>query len=135
MGRWRLTQYSYSRVDLWIKCPYHYRLRYIERLHEIPRLDADSPLILGHALHKGIESGEQAMEKDYYDSYPVITNEQVNEMMKLQLLLPKVNAQLSAFKGCKFQHEYPIYTSDFIGFADLIITAPDGTSTVIDFKY
>lgn len=135
MGRCRLTQYSYSRVDLWTKCPYHYRLRYIEKLHEIPRLDADSPLILGHALHKGIESGEQAMEKDYYDSYPVITNEQVNEMTKLQLLLPKVNAQLSAFKGCKFQHEYPIYTSDFIGFADLIITAPDGTSTVIDFKY
>lgn len=102
---------------------------------EIPKLDANSPLILGHALHKGLESGEAAMEKDYFDSYPLITNDQVNEMMKLQILLPKVNDILDNFEGCKFQHEYPIMTKDFIGYADLIITAPDGTSTVIDFKY
>ncbi|KRK53112.1 hypothetical protein LKACC12383_01711 [Companilactobacillus kimchii] len=98
-------------------------------------MDANSPLILGHALHKGLESGEKAMEQDYFDSYPLITNDQVNEMMKLQILLPKVNDILDNFKDCKFQHEYPIITKDFIGFADLIITAPDGTSTVIDFKY
>ncbi|KRK78502.1 phage nucleotide-binding protein [Companilactobacillus nodensis DSM 19682 = JCM 14932 = NBRC 107160] len=75
------------------------------------------------------------MEKDYFDSFPLITNDQVNEMMKLQILLPKVNDILDNFKDCKFQHEYPIITKDFIGFADLIITVPDGTSTVIDFKY
>jgi len=101
----------------------------------MPKLDADSPLILGHALHKGLESGEKAMEQDYFDSYPVISDNQVNEMMKLQILLPKVNDILAKFEGCKFQHEYPIMTKGFIGFADLIITAPDGTSTVIDFKY
>ncbi len=115
--------------------PYHYKARYIDKLIEIPKLDANSPLILGHALHKGLESGEKAMEQDYFDSYPLITNDQVNEMMKLQILLPKVNDILDNFKDCKFQHEYPIITKDFIGFADLIITAPDGTSTVIDFKY
>lgn len=115
--------------------PYHYKARYIDKLIEIPKLDANSPLILGHALHKGLESGEKAMEKDYFDSFPLITNDQVNEMMKLQILLPKVNDILDNFKDCKFQHEYPIITKDFIGFADLIITVPDGTSTVIDFKY
>lgn len=130
-----MTRYSYSRVDLWHKCPYHYKERYIDKLIEMPKLDANSPLILGHALHKGLESGEKAMEQDYFDSYPLITNDQVNEMMKLQILLPKVNDILDNFEGCKFQHEYPIITKDFIGFADLIITAPDGTSTVIDFKY
>ncbi|WP_278552801.1 AAA family ATPase [Companilactobacillus farciminis] len=130
-----MTRYSYSRVDLWHKCPYHYKARYIDKLIEIPKLDANNPLILGHALHKGLESGEKAMEQDYFDSYPLITNDQVNEMMKLQILLPKVNNILDNFEGCKFQHEYPIMTKDFIGFADLIITAPDGTSTVIDFKY
>lgn len=130
-----MTRYSYSRVDLWHKCPYHYKARYIDKLIEIPKLDANSPLILGHALHKGLESGEKAMEQDYFDSYPLITNDQVNEMMKLQILLPKVNDILDNFKDCKFQHEYPIITKDFIGFADLIITAPDGISTVIDFKY
>lgn len=120
---------------MWHKCPYHYKLRYIDKLIEMPKLDADSPLILGHALHKGIELGEKAMEIDYFDSYPVITDKQVNEMMKLQILLPKVNDILNQFEGCTFKHEYPIMTKDFIGFADLIITAPDGTSTVIDFKY
>lgn len=130
-----MTQYSYSRVDLWHKCPYHYKLRYIDKLVEMPKLDADSPLILGHALHKGIESGEEAMKKDYFDSYPVLTDNQINEMIKLQGLLPKVNAILNGFEGCTFKHEYPIITKDFIGFADLIITAPDGTSTIIDFKY
>lgn len=130
-----MTQYSYSRVDLWHKCPYHYKLRYIDKLIEMPKLDADSPLILGHALHKGIEAGEKAMKKDYFDSYPVITDDQVNEVMKLQILLPKVNDILDQFKGCTFKHEYPIMTKNFIGFADLIITAPDGTSTIIDFKY
>lgn len=120
---------------MWHKCPYHYKARYIDKLIEIPKLDANSPLILGHALHKGLESGEKAMEQDYFDSYPLITNDQVNEMMKLQILLPKVNDILDNFKDCKFQHEYPIITKDFIGFADLIITAPDGISTVIDFKY
>lgn len=130
-----MTQYSYSRVDLWHKCPYHYKLRYIDKLIEMPKLDADSPLILGHALHKGIESGEEAMERDYYDSFPIVTDNQVNEMLKLQILLPKVNEILGSFTDCKFKHEYRINTSNFIGFADLIITAPDGTSTVIDFKY
>lgn len=130
-----MTQYSYSRVSLWNRCPYHYKLRYIDKLIEIPKLDADSPLILGHALHKGIESGEKAMERDYYDSFPIINNDQVNEMIKLQILLPKIKSELSGFKDCKYLHEYPIMTKSFIGFADLIITAPDGTSTLIDFKY
>lgn len=101
----------------------------------MPRLDADNPLIVGHALHKGIESGLEAMEHDYFDSFPVITEEQENEMMKLRIMLPKVTAYLDRFEGCKIEHEVQIVAPDFIGFADLIITAPDGTSMVMDFKY
>ena len=130
-----MTQYSYSRVDLWHRCPYHYKLKYIDHLHEMPKLDADNPLIVGSALHKGIESGEAAMEQLYFDSFPVITEEQENEMMKLRTLLPKVQAYLDQFKGCRIEHEVQINGPDFIGYADLIITAPDGTSMVMDFKY
>lgn len=130
-----MTQYSYSRVDLFERCPYHYKIRYIDRLTELPRYDADNPLFLGHALHKGIELDEYAMEQDYLNAYPVIANDMVNELIKLKILLPKVKAVLSQFKDCKLQHEYRISSKDYIGFADLIITAPDGTSSVIDFKY
>lgn len=130
-----MTQYSYSRVDLFEKCPWHYKLKYVDKLHEIPKLNADSPLILGHALHKGIELGEKAMERDYYDSFPVVTEAQVNEMIKLKLLLPKINEELSTFNECEFIHEFKVSTEHYLGFADLILKAPDGTSTLIDFKY
>lgn len=130
-----MTQYSYSRVDLFNRCPYHFKLKYLDHLHELPKFNADNPLYLGHALHKGIELGEQAMVNDYLSSFPVITDDQINELTKLKMLLPKVTATLEPFKDCKFQHEYRIDCGEFLGFADLILTAPDGTSTVIDFKY
>ncbi len=130
-----MTQYSYSRVDLWRRCPYHFKLKYIDGLEEMPNYDAANPLVLGTALHKGIESGLEAMQREYYNHFPVRTDEQENEMIKLEILLPKVNQFLERFKGCKIEHEVRISTEHFLGFADLIVTAPDGTSLVIDFKY
>lgn len=130
-----MNTYSYSKVDLFRRCPFHYKLRYLDHLTELPRYDPTNPLYLEHALYKGIELDEQAMIDDYLNSCPVITDEIVNELMKLQILLPKVKAVLAQFDDLKMQHEYKIEFGQFIGFADLIITAPDGTSSVIDFKY
>lgn len=130
-----MTQYSYSRVDLFNRCPFHYKLRYIDKLTELPRYDAANPLFLGHALHKGIESGTQAMINDYINAYPVITDNIVNELMKLELLLPKVEAELAEFSRCKFEHEVELSVDNFIGYADLIMTDEDGVSTLLDFKY
>jgi hypothetical protein len=101
----------------------------------MPNYDAANPLILGTALHKGIESGLEAMQHEYYDHFPVRTDDQENEMIKLEILLPKVQKFLERFAGCKIEHEVKISTEHFLGFADLIVTAPDGTSLVIDFKY
>ncbi|MBC1391608.1 PD-(D/E)XK nuclease family protein, partial [Listeria welshimeri] len=36
-------QFSYSRVSLFKDCPYHFKLRYIDKLTEIPKLDANNP--------------------------------------------------------------------------------------------
>lgn len=130
-----MIKYSYSRVDLFTRCPFHYKLRYIDQLTELPRYDAENPLFLGHALHKGIESGAAAMIDDYINAYPVITDNIVNELMKLELLLPKVEAELAEFSGCKFEHEVEISVDNFIGYADLIMTDDDGISTLLDFKY
>ena len=48
---------SHSRVEVFDRCPYKYRLRYVEGIDTIPNTDADNALILGTALHTGIEEG------------------------------------------------------------------------------
>lgn len=131
-----MTQYSYSRVSLFHDCPYHYDLKYNKRLTEISRLDADNALIIGHALHKGIEEDVQAALDEYFNAFPVLNDRIVEEAMKLEILIPKVKAFLDKnFSGCEFIHEYKLDFPEYIGFVDLIIRAPDGTCMVMDFKY
>ena len=131
-----MTQYSYSRVDLFENCPYHFKLRYIDKLTELPRYDANNPLLLGGAMHTGIEHDVETAIKQYYASYPVMTDALINEAIKLELLIPRVHAWLEEmFPDCEFIHEYEIDKPRFKGFVDLIVKTPDGTCMVIDFKY
>lgn len=131
-----MTQYSYSRVSLFNDCPYHFKLRYIDKLTELPRYDADNPLIIGHALHTGIEHDVSIALREYYDSFPVLTNAIIEESMKLEILIAKVKDFLQEnFSECELIHEYKLDFPNYIGFVDLIVKAPDGTCIVIDFKY
>ncbi|TFE02870.1 AAA family ATPase [Jeotgalibacillus salarius] len=131
-----MTQYSYSRVLLFNDCPYHFGLRYVDRLTELPKFDADNPLIIGNALHSGIEQDVETAIQDYFNSFPVLTNAIVEEAMKLEILIPKVKDYLyEQFPDFEFIHEYKIDHEEYVGFVDLIAKAPDGTCMVIDFKY
>lgn len=136
-------QFSYSRVDLFKRCPYHFKLRYIDRLTELPNYEANSPLIVGHALHTGIEKGKKAMLKEFYNAFPLVTNDVINEAIKLEHNLEKAEEWLSDFNnsfsftgGYEFIHEYEINKPEFIGFVDLIVKRK-GTNdiVIIDFKY
>lgn len=136
-------QFSYSRVDLFKRCPYHFKLRYIARLTELPNYEANSPLIVGHALHTGIEKGKKAMLKEFYNAFPLVTNDVINEAIKLEHNLEKAKEWLSDFNnsfsftgGYVFIHEYEINKPEFIGFVDLIVKRK-GTNdiAIIDFKY
>ncbi|PGE40986.1 PD-(D/E)XK nuclease family protein, partial [Bacillus cereus] len=131
-----MTQYSYSRVSLFNDCPYHFGLRYIDKLKEIPDLTrADNALIIGHALHTGIEHDVETALNEYYNSFPVMNDAIVEESMKLEILIPKVHEFLEKnFADCELIHEYKIDKPNYIGFVDLIVQAPDGTCMVIDFK-
>nr|WP_239591911.1 AAA family ATPase [Staphylococcus epidermidis] len=138
-----LMQFSYSRVDLFKRCPYHFKLRYIDRLTELPNYEANSPLIVGHALHTGIEKGKKAMLKEFYNAFPLVTNDVINEAIKLEHNLEKAKEWLSDFNnsfsftgGYVFIHEYEINKPEFIGFVDLIVKRK-GTNdiAIIDFKY
>ena len=136
-------QVSYSRISTHEKCPYQFKLRYVDKLETLPTDDPQSPLILGHALHTGIEKGVQAAIDEYYSAYPIIDDRHVTEAMKLEYLIPKVQALLPVGK-----HEVKIETPDFIGFIDLLVPvgkgvwldAPDGPIEceyydIYDFKY
>ena len=98
-----------------MQCPYKYKMRYVDRLKTIAPTNADNPLILGTALHTGIEKGVEAGIQAYYDSFPIIDDAHVNEVIKLEYWIPKARALLP--KGGKF--EEVIQDSDFIGYMEI----------------
>lgn len=97
-------------------------MRYVEGIDTIPNTDADNALILGTALHTGIEEGvEQALDF-YKNSFPVLTDDHIHEMMKLEAMIPKAKAMLPP--GGTF--ELPIGNADFIGFMDYLVPVGKG---------
>lgn len=89
----------------------------MEGLNTIPDTEPDNALILGTALHTGIEEGiEQALDF-YQSSFPILTDDHIHEMMKLEAMIPKAKALLPP--GGTF--ELPIGDSDFTGFMDYLV--------------
>lgn len=123
-------KYSYSRVDCYTKCPYQYKLRYIDKLRTYDEFDPQDPIKLGVAIHKGIETDVETAIKEYYDSYPVIDDRHIEEAIKLEYLIPKVKARLPT--GI---HELKIECDDYIGYIDLLVPVGDNLYDMYDFKY
>lgn len=108
-------QVSYSRIGTHEKCAYQYKLHYIDKLETIFNCDPQNALVLGHALHTGIEKDVETAIKEYYSAYPVIKDAHVTEAIKLEYLIPKVKAMLP-----EGEHEIKIENDDFKGFIDLL---------------
>lgn len=110
-------------------------MQYLDRLKAIPSTEPDNALILGTAVHTGIEQSLQAAIQQYFFSYPIITDKHINEAIKLEQVIPKARAAIPP--GGSF--EVPIYDLDFVGFIDYL--APINTVGGIeyydlyDFKY
>lgn len=111
-------QVSHSRIEQFEKCKYKFKLRYIDEIETIPNDDANNALILGTALHTGLEENVEEAIKQYYMSYPIITDEHVNEAIKLEYLIPKAKALIP-----KGENEVKLENDDFIGFIDLLSPA------------
>lgn len=124
-------QYSYSRVDCFRKCPYQFKLRYIDGLTTIDDYDPRSALILGTVVHTGIESDVASAIQYYYSQYPVITDYHIEEAIKFENLIPKVKAILPP----NGQFEVELLTPIFKGYIDYLYPLDDGTFGIIDFKY
>lgn len=134
-------QVSYSRISTHEKCAYQYKLHYIDELETIFNCDPQNALVLGHALHTGIEKDVETAIKEYYSAYPVIKDAHVTEAMKLEYLIPKVKKILP-----EGEHEIKIENDDFKGFIDLLVPAAEWTYEpgrveceevydIYDFKY
>lgn len=106
-------------------------MRYIDKILTLQSDAADNALILGHAIHTGIEKGVNEGVKEYFMAYPIITDNHINEAIKLEYLIPKVQQLLP-----KGTFELQISDKDFVGFMDLLSPVePTGTFDLYDFKY
>ena len=122
-------QVSHSRVECFNGCPYRYDLRYNQGIKTIPPDNADNALFLGTALHTGLEKGVDVVVKEYFMQYPVITDEHINEVMKLEVMIPK-----AAKKIPKGLFEVEIKDEDFIGFIDLLAPVKSNTRLGGDYQ-
>lgn len=125
---------SHSRVDLYKRCHFHYKLKYVDKFTQLDEHKADSPLTIGNALHYGLEVGNKKRMIDYYYSqFPVKTDKTINEAIKLELAFDKV---MPVLNNIKIKHqEYVIEEPEFKGIVDLITENDDGTVDIFDFKY
>lgn len=124
------SSFGYSAVSSFEQCPYQYKLRYIDNLNTIPSDDPKNALILGTALHKGIETDVDTAIQEYFGSYPIITDQHIDEEIKLRYLIPKVKEMLP--KGV---HEVQVIDRNFIGTLDLLVPIGDSEYDLYDFKY
>ena len=120
------------------KCPFRYKLHYLDEIETISAYHADNALILGTALHTGIEKDVQTALKEYFFSYPIITDFHINEAIKLEYMIPKAKAMLPSG-----EYEVEIKDDDFHGFIDLLAPATvfqrgveiPNAYDIYDFKY
>jgi len=126
------VQFSHSRVSAFVQCPYQFRLRYVEGVSSIRDPAPDDALIVGSAMHKGIEQGIAAAVRWYSEQFALQTDLHISEIIKLEMLLPKVR-QLIDYNNSTFEVE--LQTPDFIGYIDLMVSMASEAVEIYDFKY
>lgn len=117
-------KYSFSRVETYKQCPYKFKLSYIDELSTIPNQDANNPLYIGSAMHRGIEIGPRIALDEYYNQFNIINSQHEIEALKIEYWLNKIRLPNG-------QHEIKLETDNFVGYVDFI----DDENNLYDFKY
>lgn len=122
---------SHSRIDTYRGCPYQYYLKYKLKLK--PKFDykPDNALVLGIAMHLGIDEGIEAAIQNYFSNYNVVNEAMIDEAIKLEYLIPKTQKAIPP--GGIF--EYEIKDKDFTGYIDYLVEVPNEEVTVGDKTY
>ena len=132
-----MDRFHFSTAQCFDQCPARFDFRYRQGIETLPPDNADNPLLLGTAIHRGMEVGmEQAME-EYKNSYPVINDLHINEIIKLEYWIPIMKELLP--EGL---HEVNFKNEVYEGTADLLVPCtkhdlelPHGQFDLYDFKY
>lgn len=132
-----MDRFHFSTAQCFDQCPARFDFRYRQEIETLPPDNADNPLLLGTAIHRGMEVGmEQAIE-EYKNSYPVINDLHINEIIKLEYWIPRMKELLP--EGL---HEVNFKNEVYEGTADLLVPCtkhdlelPHGQFDLYDFKY
>lgn len=92
-------------------------MRYLQGITTIPATEPDNPLILGQAVHTGIEKSLEEAIREYCFSFPIITDEHINEIIKFETVIPLAKTAIPP--GGQFEVE--IKDNDFHGFIDYLV--------------
>lgn len=124
------SRFGYSAVSTFEQCPFRYKCQYVDGLQTLPSTDPANALIIGTALHKGIETDVDTAIREYFNSYPVIDDKHIDEEIKLRYLIPKVKEVIP--QGA---HEVQVVDTNFIGTLDLLVPVGTDEYDLLDFKY
>ena len=132
-----MDNYHFSTAETFLNCPARFKYRYLDDLNTIPSDDPANPLILGTAIHKGMETDLKTAVHEYLFSYPIVTTEHMNEVIKMEYWIPRMKDLLP--EGL---HEYNFSNDVYEGTADLLVPCtkhdlnlPHGQFDLYDFKY
>lgn len=111
-----MNKIHYSTIAQYNTCPYQYKLRYVDEIETIFDADPQNALVIGTALHKGVETDVETAIREYYASYPIIDDRHVTEAMKLEYLIQEVKKVVP-----DGEHEVNFQTDDYEGTIDLLV--------------
>lgn len=85
-------------------------MRYLQGLTTIPATESDNPLILGQMVHTGIEKSLEEAIREYCFSFPIITDEHINEIIKFETVIPLARRQSRPVESLKLKSRMMIST-------------------------
>lgn len=110
-------RYSHSSIDCFEKCKHKFKMRYLQGITTIPATEPDNPLIIGQAVHTGIEKTLEEAIREYCFRFPIIMDEHINEIIKFETVIPLAKKAIPP--GGEFEVE--IKDDDFHGFIDYLV--------------
>ena len=132
-----MDKMHFSTAQCFEQCPARYDFRYRQGLEVIESDDPSNALKLGTCLHRGQEVDLQTAIQEYLMSYPIVTDEHINEVIKLEHWIPRVKELLP--EGL---HEVNMQNDWYEGTMDLLVPCtkhdaelPHGQFDLYDFKY
>ena len=132
-----MDNFHFSTAECFENCPARFGFRYRQNIEVLSTDDPANPLILGTAIHRGMEKDMETAIQEYKDSYPIITDAHINEIIKLEYWIPRMKELLpEGFHEVNFKNDV------YEGTADLIVPCtkhdaglPHGQFDLYDFKY